>query len=214
MTTTSPLDVPDRPRYFPGQVLTAGDLTAAQEADSTLRRLHHTMLHGWGIAAGLARAGYTPFVTTYGVFASRRAFDQVAMAIALGRTGDLTDTDAVLWKLNRGTPYVASPLLYDGLLYFFQHKTPILTCLDAATGKPHFTQSRLDGLSDVYASPIGVQDRIYVPDLEGTTLVLAKSSELKILATSKLDDRFAASPVVVGNELFLRGHKNLYCIAR
>ncbi|MCC7370521.1 MAG: transketolase family protein [Chloroflexi bacterium] len=38
-----------------------------------------------GIAAGLARVGYTPFVTTYGVFASRRAFDQVAMAIALGR---------------------------------------------------------------------------------------------------------------------------------
>jgi transketolase len=38
-----------------------------------------------GIAAGLARVGYTPFVTTYGVFASRRAFDQVAMAIALGK---------------------------------------------------------------------------------------------------------------------------------
>src|SRR3982751_1930480 len=38
-----------------------------------------------GIAAGLARVGYTPFVTTYGVFASRRAYDQVAMAIALGR---------------------------------------------------------------------------------------------------------------------------------
>ena len=38
-----------------------------------------------GIAAGLARVEYTPFVTTYGVFASRRAFDQVAMAIALGR---------------------------------------------------------------------------------------------------------------------------------
>lgn len=38
-----------------------------------------------GIAAGLARVGYTPFVTTYGVFASRRAYDQVAMSIALGR---------------------------------------------------------------------------------------------------------------------------------
>src|SRR5215213_8755394 len=38
-----------------------------------------------GIAAGLARAGFTPCVTTYGVFASRCAFDQVAMSIALGR---------------------------------------------------------------------------------------------------------------------------------
>ena len=34
------------------------------------------------IAAGLARTGYVPFATTYGVFASRRAFDFVAIAVA------------------------------------------------------------------------------------------------------------------------------------
>src|SRR6188508_973523 len=34
------------------------------------------------IAAGLARTGRTPFATTYGVFASRRAFDFVAIALA------------------------------------------------------------------------------------------------------------------------------------
>lgn len=38
-----------------------------------------------GVAGGLARVGYVPFVTTYGVFATRRAYDQVAMSIALGR---------------------------------------------------------------------------------------------------------------------------------
>jgi outer membrane protein assembly factor BamB len=136
----------------------------------------------------------------------------MAMAIQLGRSGDLTNTGAVLWKLNRGTPYVASPLLYDGLLYFFQHVTPLLTCVDAATGKPHYAQERLPGLSTVYASPIGVNNRVYITDLDGTTLVLEKSRELKILATNKLDDGFAASPAVVGNELFLRGRSHLYCI--
>jgi outer membrane protein assembly factor BamB len=137
----------------------------------------------------------------------------MAMAVRLGPSGDLTDTDAVLWKLNRGTPYVASPLLYDGLLYFFQHTTPILTCLDAATGTPHYIQQRLEGISGVYASPIGVNDRIYVPGLNGTTLVLEKSKELRILAVTKLDDGFAASAAVVGNELYPRGRNNLYCIA-
>ena len=39
-----------------------------------------------------------------------------------------------------------------------------------------------------------------------------KSRELKILANNRLDDAFAASPAVVGNELFLRGRSNLYCI--
>lgn len=33
-------------------------------------------------AAGLAKEGFTPFATTYAVFASRRAFDFIAMAIA------------------------------------------------------------------------------------------------------------------------------------
>ncbi len=35
-----------------------------------------------GVAAGLARTGVVPFATTYGVFATRRAFDFVAIACA------------------------------------------------------------------------------------------------------------------------------------
>jgi transketolase len=35
-----------------------------------------------GIAAGLARAGYVPYVHTFGVFATRRCYDQIAMSIA------------------------------------------------------------------------------------------------------------------------------------
>lgn len=38
-----------------------------------------------GVAAGLTREGHSPFVHTFGVFATRRALDQVEMAIALPR---------------------------------------------------------------------------------------------------------------------------------
>lgn len=38
-----------------------------------------------GIAGGLWRSGFAPWVTTYGVFATRRAYDQVAISLALGR---------------------------------------------------------------------------------------------------------------------------------
>jgi outer membrane protein assembly factor BamB len=136
-----------------------------------------------------------------------------ALAIALGRSGDLTGTDAVRWKTNRGTPYVPSPLLYDGLLFFCQRTSAIVTCLDAVTGKPHFEEQRLEGISGQYASPIGVNNRIYLAGQNGTTLVLEKSKELKILASNKLDDGFDASPAVVGDELFLRGRNNLYCLS-
>lgn len=58
MTTSAPhLPHADRPRFFSGQLLTADDLTASQDVDTELRRLHHRMLHGWGIASGLVVSG-------------------------------------------------------------------------------------------------------------------------------------------------------------
>lgn len=39
-----------------------------------------------GIAAGLARTGFVPFCTTYCVFATRRAYDFIAIGCALSRT--------------------------------------------------------------------------------------------------------------------------------
>src|SRR5437879_2147898 len=38
-----------------------------------------------GVAAGLARTGFTPFATTYCVFATRRAYDFLAIGCALGK---------------------------------------------------------------------------------------------------------------------------------
>jgi transketolase len=39
-----------------------------------------------GIAAGMARAGEIPFLNTFSVFVSRRAYDQIAMQVAYPRT--------------------------------------------------------------------------------------------------------------------------------
>lgn len=139
--------------------------------------------------------------------------DPAALAIALGGSGDLTGTDAVRWRIQRGTAYVPSPLLYDGLLFFCQRTSGILTCLDSRTGEVHFEQQRLEGLADVYASPIGVNNRIYFAGQNGTTLVIEKAKTVSILASNRLEDGFDASPAVVGDELFLRGRANLYCIA-
>ena len=55
--------------------------------------------------------------------------------------------------------------------------------------------------------------RIYLPDRDGTTLVLKQGDKLEVLAVNKLPEIFDASPAAVGKQLFLRGHKTLYCIA-
>jgi outer membrane protein assembly factor BamB len=136
-----------------------------------------------------------------------------AYAIRLGGQGDLAGTDRIRWQLNRGTPYVPSPLLHQGKLYFCQGNDARLSCVDAATGEVHYTQERIEGLAGVYASPVGVADRIYLTGRRGATAVLAAGPELKVLAVNQLDDPIDASPAVVGDELFLRSHHHLYCIA-
>ena len=128
--------------------------------------------------------------------------------------GDISGTPAIAWTLERDTPYVPSPLLYDGILYFLKGNTAILSAYDAKTGKPHYQAARLEGLtSQVFASPVGAAGRVYVLGQDGTALVLKHGSALETIATSKLDDQFDASPALVEKEIYLRGYKNLYCIA-
>jgi outer membrane protein assembly factor BamB len=136
-----------------------------------------------------------------------------AMAIRLGRTGDLTSTDAILWTHKKSTPYVPSPLLSGDRLYFVADNKPALSCLDIRTGKPLFDTRRVDEIEGIYASPVAAGGRIYLAGRNGPTVVLKDSGQLEPIATNTLDDRFDASPAVAGSELFLRGHKSLYCIA-
>jgi outer membrane protein assembly factor BamB len=133
-------------------------------------------------------------------------------AISLDAKGDVTGTDKVLWKYDKGTPYVPSPLLLGDRLYFTQLNNALLTCLDLKTGKPVFERERLPGLADLYASPTAGAGRIYITDRDGTTLVLKAGDKLDVLATNRLGDPIDASPVIVGRQLFLRGEKYLYCI--
>ncbi len=134
-------------------------------------------------------------------------------AIRLDRTGDLTGTDAVLWSYNRHTPYVPSPLLYDGLLYLFAGNEATLSVCDARTGERHIDAERIEGIRGVYASAGGAADQVYLVGRDGGTVVLRKGPKLEVLARNRLDDAFDASPAFVGRDLFLRGREHLYCLA-
>jgi outer membrane protein assembly factor BamB len=127
--------------------------------------------------------------------------------------GDLTGSNAIVWSMDRDTPYVPSPLLYDGVLYLLKSNSGILSALDAKTGKPHYQLRRLDGLAEVFSSPVGANGRVYLTGREGTTLVLRHGPTFEVIAKNTLDDGFDASPALVDNEIFLRGYRYLYDIA-
>ena len=49
----SAFDPFERPRFFPGRLLTADDLRSEQDYQRGKARLRNRFLHGWGIVAGL-----------------------------------------------------------------------------------------------------------------------------------------------------------------
>ncbi|HJT36054.1 MAG TPA: PQQ-binding-like beta-propeller repeat protein [Pirellulales bacterium] len=155
-------------------------------------------------------------VAADGVVYVGSSYDKRALlAIRLeGATGDITATDDVLWRRSRGTPYVPSPLLYGESLYFITHYQGILTRVNGPTGTDDPGPIRLGGMSEIYASPVGAADRVYVTDRNGMTLVISHSGHPKLLAKNVLDDTFSASAAIAGGELFLRGEKRLYCLAQ
>lgn len=139
--------------------------------------------------------------------------DSVLRAIRFGGAkGNITGTPAVLWTQTRNTPFVSSPLLHGGVIYTLRENSSLLSAFDARTGEPHYSE-RIDGLFNVYASPVGVGDRIYVAGREGTTAVIRHGADYELLAANTLDDGFDASPAVAGSDLFLRGQQHLYRIS-
>lgn len=156
----------------------------------------------------------TPVATKDTVYVMSGHREPKLLAIALGRTGDLTGTDAVRWSLNRGTPYVPSPVLVGDSLYFISGNTGKLSSYDAKTGQPHYEMEQVEGIFGTYASLVATKDRIYLLGREGKCVALKPGPKLEILATNKLDDRTDASLAVTDKELFIRGHENLYCIAQ
>jgi outer membrane protein assembly factor BamB len=135
-------------------------------------------------------------------------------AIRLGSAkGDITGTDSIVWTLDRDTPYVPSPLLYDGILYLLKTNSGILSAFDAKSGTPHYQLQRLEGIPEVFASPVGASGRVYIAGRDGVVLVIRNGKTYEVLASNKLDDGFDASPALADDAIYLRGYRNLYAIA-
>jgi len=131
-----------------------------------------------------------------------------------GAKGDLTDSEHVLWSHKRQTSYVPSALLYGQHLYFLRSNNAVLSCIDAATGEVRYEGQRLPGLRTVYASPVAADGRVYFTSRDGVTKVVKAGGAFEELATNELDDAFDASPIVLGDRMFLRGHRSLYCLGK
>jgi len=134
---------------------------------------------------------------------------KIAMAITLGGTGDLADS--VVWKYNKGTAYVPSPILYGDYLYLTSDRG-VLTCLDAKTGDVKYEGGRVPIPATFTASPVAFDGKILMTSEDGDTFVVKAGTKHEILGTNSVGEPVYASPAVAEGNIFIRGERNLYCI--
>jgi len=135
-------------------------------------------------------------------------------AFRLDGRGDIQGTKNVAWVIDRDTPDIGSPLLSSGRLYFHKAKSGQLSCVDAATGKPFYSASRIPGLDSIYASPVAAGGYVFLTARNGNTTVIKDSATLEVVSTNSLDETIDATPSPSGNQLFIRGEKHLFCIGK
>ena len=121
--------------------------------------------------------------------------------------GDITHSH-VRWQINRFVAKHSSPVLIDGLMYRCSNDG-IVSCLDTKLHEVVW-HKRVGG--EFSASILYVSGRIYLFDQDGETRVIAPGRKYKELAHNRLNEGLMASPVALGNALYLRSKTHLYRI--
>ncbi|HQU73120.1 MAG: PQQ-binding-like beta-propeller repeat protein [Calditrichaeota bacterium] len=122
--------------------------------------------------------------------------------------GDITgQSPSLRWRMNRGTTDVPSPVIYQGLVYICR-ENGVLLCLNQETGEQVY-EKRVYG-SRHRSSPVVAGERLYMIAQDGTANVVKTGPAFELLATNRLGERVAASPVIVDGVLYLRSDQALY----
>lgn len=165
----------------------------------------------WRSKGVQSNAIHTPLVGKDMVIVSAGFPAKRTMAIRLGAEGDLTDTPNVLWKYEKGTAYVASPILYGDYVYLISDKG-ILTCLEAKTGEVKYEGGRVPVPATFMASPVAFDGKLLISSEDGDTFVVKAGTEHEILKTNSIGEPIFTSPALAGGRIYIRGGEHLYCI--
>jgi outer membrane protein assembly factor BamB len=130
------------------------------------------------------------------------------LALKAGGRGDVTRSH-LLWSSGNG-PDVPTPVT-DGTYLYVVNDRGIMWCLDMKTGKEVYGRQRVR--SGTYSgSPVLADEKIYITNEDGVTVVVKAGPAFQVLAENDLDDYTLSSPAISDGQIFIRTAKFLYCI--
>lgn len=134
------------------------------------------------------------------------------IAIRPGGSGDVTSTH-VAWQSPKGSPFVPSGVVVDGVLYLVNDIQSILTAHDVKTGQVLYQgrlgEAKKEGFS---ASPVTFDGKVFFTNDDGETFVIKAGREFNLLHVNQLGEQTLASPALVDGRWYFRTASSLLAI--
>jgi outer membrane protein assembly factor BamB len=123
------------------------------------------------------------------------------------KTGEITEAGK-LWIYDLNRHCCSTPAVHDGMV-FVADCGGILHCVDAATGKAHWTHQLG---RDVWGSTLVADGKVYIGTRKGEFWIFAASKEKKVLCETEFPDPIYTTPVAANGVLYVATRKQLYAI--
>ena len=114
----------------------------------------------------------------------------------------------ILWETDEELPDISSPLAVEGLL-IMGTTSGVITCHDASDGKQLWLQEFDDGFN---ASAVFSSGNVYLMDKAGIMHIFKAAPEYTEVSRCSLGEESVCTAAFVGQRIFVRGMRNLYCI--
>ncbi len=134
------------------------------------------------------------------------------IAIRPGGSGDVTATH-VAWTSPKGSPFIPSGIVVNGVLYLVNDIQSVLTAHDAKTGQVLYQgrlgEAKKEGFSP---SPVTFDGKIFFTNDDGETYVVKAGREFGLMHVNTLGEPTLASPALVDGTWYFRTAGNLVAI--
>ncbi|TWU54531.1 Choline-sulfatase [Rubripirellula tenax] len=168
----------------------------------------------WRIEGGGDNPTPTPFVNEGRIYITNsHGGPSPIYAISTSARGNLSDSDPdhrVVWKVDRGGSYMATPVVWGDYLYL-GNTNGLVRCFDAETGEKIY-EERLGSGASITASLVAADDKVYCPSEDGKVYVVQAGPEFKILAKNEMNHPCFATPAISGGVLYVRTTETLVAI--
>lgn len=139
-----------------------------------------------------------------------RLSENALMAVDVRPSGDTgKPVPEVVWRYQRGLPYVPSPLAYNEHIYLVKNGG-MVSCFNQSDGDPLYLQERLGEVGDYYASPVAAAGRILFCSQSGVLTIIKSGPDFEVVTRWDTGEMLFATPALTEDFIYLRTTNHLY----